>query len=161
MNIPTLFTARIGILSLVVLGGCRPAVDVDAGKTELLDTDREFAQYSVDHSAAEAFKKYLVEDALQLPHGAEPVMGRENISQGLASAEGLELHWQPEDGEVSKSADMGWTWGRYQAMVPGPDGETITSHGKYLNVWRKQADGSWRVRVDMGNQNPPPAITPP
>ena len=99
--------ARAGFLSVVLLGACHPSINVDAAKAEMMDADREFAQYSVDHGAAEAFKKYLVEDALQLPHGAEPVMGRENISQGLASAAGLELHWQPVDGEVAASGDMG------------------------------------------------------
>lgn len=30
------------------------------------------------------------------------------------------------------------------------------SHGKYLNIWEKDADGNWKVAVDMGNSSPAP-----
>jgi len=29
-------------------------------------------------------------------------------------------------------------------------------YGKYVNVWRKQKDGKWKVIVDLGNPSPPP-----
>jgi len=25
------------------------------------------------------------------------------------------------------------------------------AQGKYVNLWKKQADGSWKLRLDMGN----------
>jgi ketosteroid isomerase-like protein len=56
---------------------------------------------------------------------------------------------------VAESGDMGWTWEKYQVVV---DAETVSS-GKYVNVWKKQADGSWKVRVDIGNQKPAQAQT--
>jgi ketosteroid isomerase-like protein len=48
---------------------------------------------------------------------------------------------------------MGWTWGRYTATSPGENGEMVSSHGKYLNIWIKDDEGNWRVLVDMGNSN--------
>ncbi len=45
---------------------------------------------------------------------------------------------------------MGWTWGVYQIIV---DGKQV-SNGKYVNIWTLQPDGSWKVRMDMGNQEP-------
>jgi len=32
-----------------------------------------------------------------------------------------------------------------------PDGER---RGKYITIWRKQADGRWKVAADLGNQGP-------
>ena len=36
------------------------------------------------------------------------------------------------------------------------EGDDIISHGKYLNIWKKQDYGSWRLIVDMGNNSPEP-----
>ena len=48
---------------------------------------------------------------------------------------------------------MGWTWGIYTITFQTDSGE-VTGQGKYLNVWKKDAEGNWRVLIDMGNQNP-------
>jgi ketosteroid isomerase-like protein len=37
-----------------------------------------------------------------------------------------------------------------------PDGTVRRATGKYLNVWKKQPDGSWKVLVDIGNEDPVP-----
>ena len=65
------------------------------------------------------------------------------------------LSWQAVDGEVAASGEMGWTWGESQTAVKDSTGQTRIFYGKYLNVWKKQADGSWKVRVDIGNASPP------
>ena len=65
-----------------------------------------------------------------------------------------QLNWIPQHSEVSVSADMGWTWGKYEFNSKDKSGNTITRKGKYLNVWTKQPDGSWKVKVDMGNVEP-------
>jgi ketosteroid isomerase-like protein len=31
------------------------------------------------------------------------------------------------------------------------DGQPTTETGKYVTVWKKQKDGSWKVALDMGN----------
>src|ERR1041384_553818 len=41
-------------------------------------------------------------------------------------------------------------YGHYRFTYPPKDGKTQTDSGKYVVVWRKQADGSWRILMDMG-----------
>ena len=36
-------------------------------------------------------------------------------------------------------------------------GNPVTTVGKYLTVWKKQADGSWKVAVDAPSEDAPPA----
>jgi ketosteroid isomerase-like protein len=31
----------------------------------------------------------------------------------------------------------------------------VTDHGKYVAVWKKQADGNWKVAVDIWNTDLP------
>lgn len=122
-----------------------------AALEDLLAADRAFAAQSRAEGPGAAFAAYLVDDALQLPAGGAPERGGANIAAGFATVPDMSLDWEPEEGGVADAGDMGWTWGRYTATYPGPDGETVTSHGKYLNVWVKDDAGDWRVLVDMGN----------
>jgi ketosteroid isomerase-like protein len=123
----------------------------------LLQTDREFSQMSVAKGAAEAFYEYLAEDAIQLLSNANPLFGKEDIYQGMQEAgQNYELKWEPKDGQVAKSGDLGWTWGTYLISVKLKDGQLKTGYGKYLNVWEKDQNGKWKVKVDMGNLSPAP-----
>jgi ketosteroid isomerase-like protein len=121
----------------------------------LLKTDIAFADASVIWSAAEAFAVYLADDAMQMPAGGNPVVGKKAILAGMGS--GYVLSWKPKKAEVARSGDLGWTWGTYELRTVDAEGKPIVRYGKYVNVWRKQKDGTWRVILDMGNASPAPA----
>lgn len=47
---------------------------------------------------------------------------------------------------------MGYTLGRWQSVGTAATGaDTVLSEGHYVTIWRKTADGVWRVAVDIGN----------
>lgn len=145
------------LFSLFFVLGCESRVDTVQEKTALFETDRQFAIMSLEKGAAEAFRMYLTEDAMQLSAGANPVYGRDSIYQSmLGMPEGAILEWEPEDGEVAQSGEMAWTWGNYILSWRNNQGEEMKSYGKYLNIWEKQEDGQWRVLIDMGNKSPAP-----
>jgi ketosteroid isomerase-like protein len=50
----------------------------------------------------------------------------------------------------SHSGDLGYSTGTYTATF----GE-MTDKGKYVTIWRKQSDGSWKVTEDMFNSDLP------
>jgi ketosteroid isomerase-like protein len=141
-------------LALTAQVACASSRDPARGVESLLETDHEFARYSREHGAADAFDRYLADDAIQLPDRGEVIQGRVAIVDGLrALDDGWVLDWAPVHAEVSDDGRMGWTWGRYSLYrVATPDSRQL---GKYLNVWRRGPDGRWRVAADMGNQAPP------
>jgi len=147
-----------GLMTVIILwAGSVQAVNVEKEKAKLLNTDREFAQMSVNRGAAEAFRMYSAENAMQMPARGEPIMGRDKIYQGMKEAGGIYvLDWVPQDGEVAKSGDMGWTWGKFTYYFLNDEGEMKMSYGKYVDVWKKQKDGTWKVVVDIGNSSPAP-----
>ena len=67
---------------------------------------------------------------------------------------GLSLHWQPTRIEAARSGDLAFSSGGYVMTFTGPTGP-ITDRGKYATVWRKQADGTWRVVLDVFNSDVP------
>lgn len=59
------------------------------------------------------------------------------------------LPWQAAKVEVSRSGDLGYTIGTYEGTWTPPKGEAVKDRGKYLEVWKKQADGKWKCVADM------------
>ncbi len=130
-------------------------IDPKAEAEILLETDKAFSAISVETNAPDAFFEYMTEDALQLPAGAFPISGSSAVRDSMQTNFEYELSWVPQYAEVARCGDMGYTWGTYEFKI---DGNENISHGKYLNIWKKQKDGSWKVVVDLGNSNPEPEL---
>ncbi|MCP4583898.1 MAG: nuclear transport factor 2 family protein [candidate division Zixibacteria bacterium] len=152
-----LFGPLIGLIAMAALMFCCSqatvdTVDIEKEKADLIQTDKDFSATSVEKGAAEAFRMYLTEDAVQLPTRSHPVMGRDAIYDNMSANSGnYTLAWEPAAVEVAKSGDLAYTWGMYSLTYQDSTGEEKVSPGKYLNIWKKQADGTWKVAIDMGN----------
>ena len=138
----------------ILSSSCTSKIDLEKEKENLLKTDIEFSKTSVEKGAAEAFYLYLADDAVQLPAGLPPIVGREKIRESMSGSSKAVLKWEPVKAEVAKSGDLGYTWGNYEISWQGEDGRTEKLYGKYLNIWKKQPDGTWKAVVDIGNQSP-------
>jgi ketosteroid isomerase-like protein len=141
-------------LLLIYLAGCMSNVDLDNERTLLFKTDQEFAEKSKEVGPAEAFYLYMDNDGIQIPVSGDVVIGDEAIRERMLNAGDYQLLWSPKKAEVAIAGDMGWTWGTYTFQANDDEGNTIKRNGKYLNIWRKQEDGSWKVSVDIGNIEP-------
>jgi ketosteroid isomerase-like protein len=62
-------------------------------------------------------------------------------------------------GKVEVSGILGYTQGTYAMTNTGRDGKPFHDTGKFLTVWKKQTDGSWKAIEDIFNSDLPPAGT--
>lgn len=84
--------------------------------------------------------------------------GTEAVRQlftGLMALPDLSIHWHPTTVHVSQSGELGYSIGVYEMSIRGPNGQPIPDHGKYSTVWEKQADGNWKVMMDIFNSDLP------
>ena len=58
---------------------------------------------------------------------------------------------------VASSGELGYTSGTYDFSIKDASGKTISDKGKYLTVWKKEADGAWKVLFDTYNSDLLPA----
>ena len=126
-------------------------VDVAAEEQRLLAVDAAFSQASVDLGQAEAFKQYADPHAIVLGN-PDFIIGRKAIFEAREGGAGTVLSWTPMIAEVGPLGDLGFTIGTYLFTAPG-----VASNGKYLTIWRKSANGTWRYVQDGGSVSPPPA----
>jgi ketosteroid isomerase-like protein len=121
----------------------------------LYNLEAKFA-HDTAQGGGPAFAKWFAGDAVELSNGKPPVIGEAAIAAGANwTPEQYQLIWTPEGGRMSPSGDMGFTWGHYEGRSKDRDGTPIVTSGRYMTVWKKQPDGTWKVALDASNQEPP------
>jgi uncharacterized protein (TIGR02246 family) len=106
---------------------------------------------------------FYTEDTAFMPPNGPLMTGRESAKKFFAEMmqpADFSIAWQPTKVEAARSGEIGYSIGTYHVMFTGPDGKMIMDDGKYSTVWKKQADGSWKLAVDMFNSNTPLPLPP-
>ena len=78
----------------------------------------------------------------------------------LLALPGLSVKWQTTKVEVAQSGDIAYTYGTYQLTMKDPKGKPMAEHGKYVEIWKKQSDGSWKCAIDTWNSDLPATSQP-
>jgi ketosteroid isomerase-like protein len=103
-----------------------------------------------------AFAAWFAPDSVTLANGKAPVMGHDAIAATATwTPESYQLTWKPEGARMADGGDMGFTWGHYEGVSKDAQGNLLKTSGRYMTVWKKQADGTWKVEVDSSNDGPP------
>jgi len=105
------------------------------------------------------FASYYSDDASLLMPNAPTINGRENIRAALKpmlADPNFALTFQSTRAEASKGGDFVYTVGTYSMTLSRPsDKKAVTDKGKYLTVFKKQRDGSWKAVADMISSDMP------
>jgi uncharacterized protein (TIGR02246 family) len=88
--------------------------------------------------------------------------GHDSIRAGLKeefSDPNSSLDFHPSKVEVSKSGDLAYSQGTYSYTSTDPKTKKpVHEKGNYIEVYQKQADGSWKVVEDIATREAPPAL---
>jgi uncharacterized protein (TIGR02246 family) len=111
------------------------------------------------------FVSYYSNDASVLLPNQMLITGKDNIKAAfkpMLADPNFALTFQSTRAEASKSGDFVYVIGTYSMTSSSPtDQKPVTDQGKYLTVFKKQADGSWKAVADMINSDLPARIEPP
>ncbi len=132
----------------------------DAERAALLQVDREFDRATAERGV-EAWVSYFSENGSMVSRKGPPVTGHDAIRQLMTPVFGnpdFSLRWQPTRAEILIPHDLGYTVGRYERRAKNQEGKRIVQRGTYVTLWRKQADGSWKIILDTGSEGDPPIV---
>ncbi len=122
------------------------------GTAFLFDLEAKFAKATAE-GGGPAFAGWFAEDGVTLSNGKAPVIGRAAIAlKATWPPKNYQLTWTPTGGRLA--GEMGYTWGHYVGTSVNPDGQRSTVSGRYITIWKKQADGEWKVELDASNDEP-------
>lgn len=153
--------------SALLVTACQPEAPADrpASADPLPDFHALFAERYMEPFNAKDIPAWLdafAEDAVGLHNGLPPLVGRDAIRGfGEAVRDGFELaEIDAQVDEIRQSGNWVYTRGSYvSTFVPKAGNESAPSGqqpGKFLLLWERQADGDWKIILDMGNSNGPP-----
>lgn len=133
------------------LAGVDHNADAAASLAAVLQADRDFAALAAARDVQVAFTTFAAPTGLVM---GGPEYGPDQISASFAEAVrvGATLEWGPILGGVADSGDLGYTVGI--AVSTGPNGKRYT---KYLSIWQRQPDGTFKYVADGGTSRPAPA----
>ncbi|WP_130420893.1 YybH family protein [Edaphobacter modestus] len=120
----------------------------------LMELEGRFAQ-AVAAGGGKAFAEWFAEDAVVLNNGQPATLGRGAIAaQAQWDPKVYQLTWAPQGAQMGPSNDMGFTWGHYEGHSKDKNGQPVVISGRYMTVWKKMPDGSWKVAMDASSNEP-------
>jgi ketosteroid isomerase-like protein len=152
---------KMKTLVALALGVAVTAVG-SAGDTKIEQALRDLdAQWSKDAGGAKDLDKtvsYYSDDAILMAPNAPSAATKEAIRalwKDLLATPGLVLSWKSTKVEVARSGELACVSGTYETAVNDASGKPVNDHGKYVQVWKKQADGKWKCGADIWNSDLP------
>ena len=105
----------------------------------------------------EGWLSFFAEDATDIAAGG-PIADKAAMRARLEKRwnNDLILKWRPVKIRVARGGDLAFSVGTWQLSDKSKPTAGVMATGKYLTVWGKQQDGSWRVLADTGVEDPTP-----
>jgi ketosteroid isomerase-like protein len=133
----------------------------DADVSALKDTEAAWVKDAATKDVAKWVAHYTDDASVLLPN-APIFTGKEAISGALKpmlSDPNFAVTFGATKVDVAKSGDLGYTQGSYSLTQSNPKTKAPeVEKGKYLTVYRKQADGTWKSVQDTFMSDAPPPV---
>lgn len=97
---------------------------------------------------------YYADDAVEFVDKGELLKGKDSIRTSwrqLLAPSAPRLTFSTTFVEIARSGDLAYEYGTYNLAIAGEKGKNNDEKGKYVVVWKKQSNGSWKAVVDIDN----------
>ncbi len=143
--------------ALLALLPVAEATAADAGLPpalqELFDTERTFVRLAAEKGFRDSFYTYFADDGVAFnPH---PFRVRTSLANQPPSPGPMGAAWAPVYGDIAAAGDLGWDTG--PLVFEGKNG-AADRHGMFFSIWKRQADGNFKVVLDIGSDTPSPVV---
>ena len=131
---------------------CSSPANRSANEAAIRAASREWS----DAEAAKDLEKCLsfyAEDGERFATGSPLIVGRAALRHEWAKylSEPGNFHWTTSKVEVAGSGDLAYETGVFLINSVDKNQQPTTINGKYVLVWKKQANGKWKVVADIDN----------
>lgn len=119
-----------------------------AALTGMVEAERAFARRATVVGWKQAFLEYFADDAVGFD-GDRTVPAKAQIAQIPDPPKDAQLIWGPRYGDIAASGELGWLTGHSTSINPARN-NGAPRYGNYTSIWKRQADGTFKVLIDVG-----------
>ena len=149
----------LAIAALITgLSGCRAEIGRNTVAVQEVRTADVAWAAAFGRGDLDGYMGFVDSTAVILQPNGPAVRGAADIRallEGFLGLPGFKGEWAPTGVDVAASGDLAYTTGCYEMSYLDPSGRPVTERGKYLEVWRRQADGHWRMVIESFNSDLP------
>ena len=150
-HLPTVIAA-FAVLLVVSCAQPKPAEVPDtraADEAAIRAADADFAKAAAAKDLDKCMSLYA-DDAVFFSSGSPAVLGKDNIRNVIQRmlAAPMQLTVNIASVDVARSGDLAMDRGTVEAAVTDKKGKTTTQTSEYVLVWKKGADGTWKIAAD-------------
>lgn len=154
--------ACLGCIALAVVlftSGCSQQSSQEtraADESAVKETDEQWSKTAMANDL-DGTVAYYSDDASILPPNAPIATGKQAIRAVWASMLNphVTVSWQVTKADAARSGELAYVTGVYQIAAKDTEGKAQEDRGKLVEVWKKQADGKWKVVTDIFNSDVP------
>jgi ketosteroid isomerase-like protein len=125
-------------------------VSLDLVREELLKVDRSFSAMAKQAGAGKAFSTFSSDDVRVHRNGRAPITGVNAVRTFMAEKP-FSMSGEPIKSDVAESDDFGYTYGSYELQYANSQ---ETEKGYYVRTWKRNAQGNWKLVLDVTNPLP-------
>jgi uncharacterized protein (TIGR02246 family) len=155
------------LIAACLAAACRPAADDSAeaavSDVAAIDKLRDTYMQALNAGDVADAMRVLEVNAVWMPAGEPALIGRDPIRAWTEAAlEQFSLEYAFMSNEIRVAGDWAFDRGGYQLTItPKDGGEPVRDTGKYIDILRRQSDGSWKYaraiwNSDGSTPDPPP-----
>ena len=146
----------LGVGVLLSFAGCRGGTTDLSSEEEVVRARSRAVAEAEANKDVEAVMPFWTEHAVVHFNGEAALEGREAI--GKMYRERLprlaKFRAETDSMEVAPGGGLAWETGTTHVTLPGGTGPPAESSSKFLIVWKKEADGQWRIAACALTANP-------
>ena len=150
---------NVAILCLLLVLACQPQEQsTTLSEAEISAVMEASTQYggAIVSGDFDKIRSLMDADVVLMPPEAPLAKGVDAAIQSMEEFPGLEGTIKAE--QVEGSGNLACVRGNYDLTFIVNDSTQIPDKGKYIEVWKKQDDGSWKVIADIWNTNTSPEM---
>jgi ketosteroid isomerase-like protein len=139
---------KILVFSIVTLAFRLSAQEFkNADLQSLVNAERAFSAMAKEKNTRDAFLFYFADSAVSSTPGEGPRIGKKHLEEQQPNE--TWLYWYPVYSDISASGDFGFNTGPWEFRQKKTD-EKPVAFGEFVSMWKKNANGEWKVAVDIG-----------
>ena len=167
MTLRNVFIWALALTSMLTFTGCQttplpePKRDVAADIKAIRALGDEMTAAFNSNDAAAVAAAYA-DDAVMMDPNQAAIEGKQAIQAAYEArskenaSESVTLAFAFTPREIQVAGDWAYDRGNYTVTVTPKSGKPMERSNKYLTIYKRQSDGSWKIYRDTSNSNNPP-----